>query len=1087
MDKKGLSKWKRKELGLSCMLNTEVGAVLAVLRRPPDATSHYLNLPEETVDAGILGSLRSLRALIFNPQQEWRTIDPSIYVSPFLDVIQSDDIPATATGVAISAILKIINLGIFDAKTPGAKDAMHAIVMGITSCRLEKTDSVSEDAVMMRILQVLTGIMKHPASILLTDHNVCTVVNTCFQVIQQSASRGDLLQRSATYTMHELIQAIFSRLPDFEIKNGEDQEAESDSEDADVGDHLDSGYGIRSAIDIFHFLCSLLNVVDVVESEGSTYHTADDDVQLFALVLINSAIELSGDAIGRHPKLLRMIQDDLFHHLIHYGSRSRPLVLSMICSTVLNIYHFLRRSIRPQLEAFFTFVSFRVAALGAPSQLQEMALEGMINFCRQPTFVVEVYVNYDCDPTCRNVFEEIGKLICRHSFPGGGPLTALQIQAFEGLMVVIHHIADNIDKENDSRPTGPFAVQVTEYRPIWEEKSTENLEVWIEHIRFRKAQKKKLLVAENHFNRDDKKGLEYLKLSQLVSDPPDPKAYAFFYRYTPGLDKTTLGEYFGDPGDFPVAVLKDFTDTFEFGGMNLDTALRTYLETFRLPGESQKIQRILEAFSERFYQQQSSGVFSSRDAVLVFCYSLIMLNTDLHNPQVKKKMTEDEFIRNNRQINDGKDLPREYLSELFNSISTKAISLSGQTGPLEMNPGRWLELMNKSKIMKPFIISDFDRRLGRDMFACIAGPTVAALCAFFEHADEDEMLNECIEGLISVARIAQYGLEDTLDELLASFCKFTTLLNPYASPEETMFAFSNDLKPKMATLAVFTVANNFGESIRGGWRNIVDCLLKLKKLKLLPQSVIEFENTHAMSDDPAHMRTESGIIFPNEDTFNKRSNFSSASTNSNSSAEENAKAAGNYIASLFAKLGESLRKTSLARREELRNQAIASLHRSFALAGELEFTSTSIINCFNLVIFAMVDDLHEKMLEYSRRDNAEREMRGMEGTLKLAMELLTDVYMQYLKQLSESPAFRTFWLGVLRRMDTCMKADLGEFGKTILQDIIPGLLQKMIMKMKETDILVPKEDDDLWEITYVQIQWIAPSLKDDLFPELASL
>ncbi|KAL9994783.1 putative Sec7 domain-containing protein [Helianthus debilis subsp. tardiflorus] len=32
-----------------------------------------------------------------------------------------------------------------------------------------------------------------------------------------------------------------------------------------------------------------------------------------------------------------------------------------------------------------------------------------------------------------------------------------------------------------------------------------------------------------------------------------------------------------------------------------------------------------------------------------------------HNTQVKKKMTRDDFIRNNRRITGGNDLPREYL------------------------------------------------------------------------------------------------------------------------------------------------------------------------------------------------------------------------------------------------------------------------------------------------------------------------------------------------------------------------------------------------------------------------------------------
>lgn len=156
--------------------------------------------------------------------------------------------------------------------------------------------------------------------------------------------------------MHELIQTIFTRLPDIEVRDWEN--SESDTEDGS----LDSGYGIRATVDIFHFLCSLLNVVDVMESNeaGLGSQTADEDVQLFALVLINSALELSGESIGIHPKLLRMVQDDLCHHLIHYGTCSSPLVLSMICSTFLNVYHFLRR-----LEFVFqnSFFRFRCSCL----------------------------------------------------------------------------------------------------------------------------------------------------------------------------------------------------------------------------------------------------------------------------------------------------------------------------------------------------------------------------------------------------------------------------------------------------------------------------------------------------------------------------------------------------------------------------------------------------------------------------------------------------------------------------------------------------------------------------------------------------
>ncbi|KAJ6993786.1 hypothetical protein NC653_016803 [Populus alba x Populus x berolinensis] len=138
----------------------------------------------------------------------------------------------------------------------------------------------------------------------------------------------------------------------------------------------------------------------------------------------------------------------------------------------------------------------------------------------------------------------------------------------------------------------------------------------------------------------------------------------------------------------------------------------------------------------------------------------------------------------------------------------------------------------------------------------------------------------------------------------------------------------------------------------------------------------------------------------------------------------------------------------------MRNHITLSLQKSFTLSEELDFPPISCINCFNLVIFAMVDELHEKMGEYSRREN-------MEGTLKTCNGA---PYICLHKQIAASPGFRTLWLGVMRRMDTCMKADLGVFGETKLQQAVPDLSRKMITKMKEKEILLQKKGDMIFGI-----------------------
>lgn len=52
-----------------------------------------------------------------------------------------------------------------------------------------------------------------------------------------------------------------------------------------------------------------------------------------------------------------------------------------------------------------------------------------------------------------------------------------------------------------------------------------------------------------------------------------------------------------------------------------------------------------------------------------------MLTTDLHSPQVKNKMTKEQYIKLNRRISDNEDLPEEYLSKIYDEIAGNEIKM----------------------------------------------------------------------------------------------------------------------------------------------------------------------------------------------------------------------------------------------------------------------------------------------------------------------------------------------------------------------------------------------------------------------------
>ena len=65
----------------------------------------------------------------------------------------------------------------------------------------------------------------------------------------------------------------------------------------------------------------------------------------------------------------------------------------------------------------------------------------------------------------------------------------------------------------------------------------------------------------------------------------------------------------GDGDEMAAEVLKCYVSTFSFHGLGFDDALRKFLSAFRLPGEAQKIERIMETFSAQF-NANNPGKFS---------------------------------------------------------------------------------------------------------------------------------------------------------------------------------------------------------------------------------------------------------------------------------------------------------------------------------------------------------------------------------------------------------------------------------------------------------------------------------------------
>uniref|UniRef100_A0A914NJ60 SEC7 domain-containing protein n=1 Tax=Meloidogyne incognita TaxID=6306 RepID=A0A914NJ60_MELIC len=120
--------------------------------------------------------------------------------------------------------------------------------------------------------------------------------------------------------------------------------------------------------------------------------------------------------------------------------------------------------------------------------------------------------------------------------------------------------------------------------------------------RLPKAKIQKLAISA--FNEDYKKGVQSLIDACLVENSAED--FARFLLKNNDLKKSAVGDFLGENEQFNLDVLRHFVCLQNFEGLMLVQAMRNFLSSFRLPGEAQKIDRIMERFAIRFCEQNPS-------------------------------------------------------------------------------------------------------------------------------------------------------------------------------------------------------------------------------------------------------------------------------------------------------------------------------------------------------------------------------------------------------------------------------------------------------------------------------------------------
>ncbi|KAK0051833.1 Golgi-specific brefeldin A-resistance guanine nucleotide exchange factor 1 [Biomphalaria pfeifferi] len=636
-------------------------------------------------------------------------------------------------------------------------------------------------------------------------------------------------------------------------------------------------YGLPCVRELFRFLVSLTNPLD--------RHNTDVMIHM-GLSLLIVALETAADHISCYNSLLYLVKDELSRNLSMLLQSERLTLFAASLRLSFLLFESMRSHLKFQLENYLIRVSELIISdsLKITYDHREIALDLLVQMWRIPGFVTELYLNYDCDLYCSNLFDDMTKLLSKNAFPVSGLFT-IHLLSLDALLTVIDSIeqhcqtrtlAKSVATSADGNGSGKLNSDKIEpndtsikaikgkdtkkgplIKPNRMAKVASKIPTHAELMEL-KHKKKIYQMGTEQFNIKPSKGLQYLQEQGLLSKPLNPTEVVAFFRENHRLDKKQIGEYISDKKN--KQVLEAFVQSFNFEDTRVDEALRMYLESFRMPGEAPVIAWLMEHFAEHWHKSNGEP-FHNVDAAFTLTYAVIMLNVDQHNHNAKKQnvpMTSEDFKRNLTKVNGGKDFDQDMLHDIFQAIRNEEIVMPAEHSGLVKENYLWKLLLHRGSSKESVFLHAPTGAFDHELFTLIWGPTVAALSFVFDKSSDEAIVQKDISGFRKCAMIsAHFGMSDVFDNLVISLCKFTTLLSAVESPDTIPVSFGNNFKAQLAARTVFGLAHRHGDILREGWKNILDCMLQLFRAKLLPKTMVEVEDFVDTSGKISIIREES--------------------------------------------------------------------------------------------------------------------------------------------------------------------------------------------------------------------------------------
>jgi len=655
---------------------------------------------------------------------------------------------------------------------------------------------------------------------------------------------------------------------------------------------------------VFTYLCTLankpgkddkINIMELAKlfNKSSDGESVKTKTKTLSLRLLQTCL----DSCGPHAKekFMDVVRESMMPALYHNIVSTKDSIFGLALNLFLVLVKKFRKRMKKEIGVIMDSLVLKIAkSSNASFEQKKMLMQKMHTICKDPPLLVSLFLNYDCGgESTPNVFKDIihafeKTIFFREGKPDRDMMTPEQeralrqsalaalVQVLESLVTQSRTVAEasasgkdgksrqdqsekqsnknaqsdvssllSADNQSDMFGGSSIATGAMAERDNEGVGSTTSgfAQTPIQRYELQEKIQKASELGVVRFNMKPKDGINYLVKHKVLTKQPE--SIARFLLNTPQINKIKLGEYLGGRGEFNAAVLRHFIFGLEFADVPFDDALRHLCTAFRPPGEAQMVDRIMERFAER-YTLQNPENFPNADAAMTLSFAVMMLNTDAHSSNVKRKMTKDDFITSIRKCYDENDLATEQLSEVYDSVVQNEIhvdwnpDLAGQKNlalprvhKFAMESHKMLQNV-ESAIGQPKVededvylwpSSSFEenREVIRHMYSACWMSVLATLGTTLEQSSSIQHAEWCLKGMRLGIRLSSLLDMEVPREAFVTSIARATLLGTWKRVEQ---------KNIMATKLLFQMAYEEAHYMRKNWAHVFQVISDFELLKL---------------------------------------------------------------------------------------------------------------------------------------------------------------------------------------------------------------------------------------------------------------